>query len=64
MRFSPQKKKRKNEKKKKKENGFIQPIIVYGLRYERVIDSSILLEFFSFFSKCLSCNREKTAEMS
>ena len=35
MQFSPQKKKRKNEKKrKKKENGFIQPIIVYGLCYE------------------------------
>ena len=29
-----------------------------------VIDPSILLEFFSFVSKCLYCNREKTAEMS
>ena len=29
-----------------------------------VIDPSMLLEFFSFVSKCLYCNREKTAEMS
>ena len=29
-----------------------------------VIGSSILLESFLFVSKCLSCNREKTAEMS
>ena len=29
-----------------------------------VIHPSMLLEFFSFVSKCLYCNREKTAEMS
>ena len=31
--------------------------------WNRVINSSILLEFFSFVSKCLSWNREKTAEL-
>ena len=28
-----------------------------------ICNSSILLEIFSFVSKCLSCNREKTHEM-
>ena len=28
-----------------------------------LIDSLIILEIFSFVSKCLSCCREKTAEM-
>ena len=58
MQFSP-------EKGQKKENEFIQPIIpVDGLCYKMgVFDPSIVLIFFSFVSKSLTCNREKRAEM-
>ena len=53
------------EKRLEKKIWFIQPIIsIDGLCYKMVIDPSILLEFFWFVSKCLYCNREKTAEMS